>query len=112
VAVCRGAFGGTAAQGKRLVVGCTDGPAAVDEAGDQLTVAWHGPSGRSGAPLIAGDVVWVVQNSGRLRGLDLASGQVRADIDLGGAVPGFPTPTAVGKRLLVPAGSTLRAFSQ
>jgi len=107
-----GAFGGSAVHGSTIVVGCRGGPAGVDVTGDgKLAVAWHGQGGRSGAPIIAGDTVWLVTNDGHLDALDVATGAVESDTDLHGPVPGFPTPTVLPGMVLVGAADRLLAFT-
>jgi hypothetical protein len=111
--VCRGgAFGGAAvAPDGLIVVGCSGGPSGVRIGSDgSLATAWHGPDGRTGAPVIAGATAWLVSNGGHLFGLDVASGEARADIDLGVRVPGFPTPAVTAQAVYAPAGSRVDAF--
>src|SRR5207248_8662164 len=58
-----GAFGGSATNGSVVVVGCTSGPVGLGIAADgTISRAWQGPSGRSGAPIIAGSSVWLIGN--------------------------------------------------
>jgi hypothetical protein len=100
-----------ATDGSLVVVGCSGGPAGVQIGTDaKISVSWHGPDGRTGAPILAGRTVWLVSNSGHLYGLDANSGTVQSDTDLHTTIPGFPTPTVLPDRVLVPAGSRLLAF--
>ena len=110
--VCNGgAFGGIATNGSLAVVGCSGGPAGVQIGADgQITVAWHGPNGRTGAPVLAGGTLWLVSNGGHLYALDPNSGAVQSDTNLGGNIPGFPTPTVLPDTVLVPAGTRLLAL--
>jgi outer membrane protein assembly factor BamB len=110
--VCNGgAFGGLATNGTLVVVGCSGGPAGVQVGADaKITVSWHGPDGRTGAPILAGGIVWLVSNGGHLYALDADSGAVQSDTDLHTTIPGFPTPTVLPNTVLVPAGSRLLAF--
>jgi outer membrane protein assembly factor BamB len=105
-----GAFGGAAGAGATIVVGCSGGPAGVQVSGHSLSSAWHANGGRTGAPVIAGGTAWLVSNGGHLFALDAGTGDVKADISLGGKVPGFPTPTVLPDAVYVPAGSRLLSF--
>jgi outer membrane protein assembly factor BamB len=111
--ICNGgAFGGSATNGSVVVVGCSSGPVGLEIGNDAtITPRWQGPNGRSGAPIIAGGSVWLVNNNGHLYALDAASGTVQADVDLQGRISGFPTPTVLPTTVLVPAGSRLIAFA-
>jgi outer membrane protein assembly factor BamB len=107
-----GAFGGSATNGSVVVVGCSSGPVGL-QIGDDATISprWRGPTGRSGAPIIAGGSVWLVNNNGHLYALDAANGTVQADVALHGRIAGFPTPTVLPTTVLVAAGSRLVAFT-
>jgi len=107
-----GAFGGSATDGSIVVVGCSGGPMGVKIGGDgTISAVWHGPGGRSGAPVIAGSSAWLVSNSGHLFAIETATGSVQADIKLGDRVPGFPTPTVMPDAVYAPAGPRLVAFA-
>jgi outer membrane protein assembly factor BamB len=113
VDLCRGGgFGGAAASTDGMVVvGCSGGPSGARLSPDgSLTAAWHGPSGRSGAPVIAAGTVWVEQNNGHVLALSLADGSVAGDVDLGTSVPGFPTPAVTETAVYAPAGSHVVAL--
>jgi outer membrane protein assembly factor BamB len=111
--VCSGgAFGGSATNGSLVVVGCSGGPAGLQIGADaKIMVNWHGPNGRTGAPILAGGVVWLVNNGGHLFALDADSGAVQSDTNLHTSIPGFPTPTVLADTVLVPAGFRLMAFT-
>ena len=107
-----GAFGGSATDGSIVVVGCSGGPVGVKVGADgTISAVWHGPGGRSGAPVIAGSNAWLVSNSGHLLAIETATGSVQADIELGDRVPGFPTPTVMPDAVYAPAGPQLLAFA-
>jgi outer membrane protein assembly factor BamB len=110
--VCSGgAFGGIATNGTQAIVGCSGGPAGVQIGSDaKIAVNWHGPSGRTGAPILAGGTAWLVSNGGHLYALDVNSGAVQSDTDLHTSISGFPTPTVLPDTVLVAAGSRLVAF--
>jgi outer membrane protein assembly factor BamB len=112
--VCRGAaFGGAAATPDGfVVVGCNGGPAGVRVGTDgSLGVAWHGPTGRTGAPVIAGTTAWLVQNNGHLLGLSIGDGTVAADFNLGAKIAGFPTPALTPSAVYAPVGAQVAAFA-
>jgi outer membrane protein assembly factor BamB len=106
-----GAFGGAAAAGDTVVVGCSSGPAGVRISGQSLSSSWHAEGGRTGAPMIAGGTAWLVSNGAHLLALDAATGEAQADIALDGDVPGFPTPAVLPDAVYVPAGRQLLSFT-
>ncbi len=112
-AICGGgAFGGGAVSGSTVVMGCSGGAVGVKVGADgTISVAWHGPDGRSGAPILAGGTAWLISNRGHLLALDTGTGKVQKDISLHGSVPGFPTPTVLPSAVFAPAGSRLLAFT-
>lgn len=98
--LCDSAFGGSASNSSLVVVGCSDGlTAATIDGNGILGASWHARVGRVGAPIIAGDVVWVSSNDGHARAFDVATGKTLADIRIADSLEGFPgttvTPTAV-----------------
>jgi hypothetical protein len=110
--VCEGgAFGGSATDGSTVVVGCSGGASGVRVANGRLSSAWQSSSGRSGAPVIAGSNAWLISNGGHLLALDVASGDVRADISLGDRAPGFPTPAVLPTVIYASAGDRLFAYA-
>jgi outer membrane protein assembly factor BamB len=89
--LCDGAFGGAASSHSTVVVGCRNGPTAATVGGDGVIhVSWHVEAGQSGVPVIADGTVWVTFNDGHTRAIDIASGTVLADIDIGVGLKGFP----------------------
>jgi polyvinyl alcohol dehydrogenase (cytochrome) len=88
-------FGGAAVSGTTLFLPCRDGirSATVDPATGTLKPGWHGPSGASGSPVVAGGAVWVVDyDGGVLYLLDPGTGRVRSRLPIGTA-PHFASPT-------------------
>jgi outer membrane protein assembly factor BamB len=78
------------------------GMAAVDTAGNTLTVLWRGPGGAQGSPVLGGGAVWVPDwNAGVLYELDPGTGQVRHKIRLGSALPHFASPSLSGPLALI-----------
>jgi polyvinyl alcohol dehydrogenase (cytochrome) len=99
--VCR-AFGGPAVRGTVVYEPCLTGLAAVNTAGDRVTVIWHGPGDATGSPVLGGGAVWVANpDSGRLYELALGTGAVRQQISLGGPLPHFVSPSLSGSLVLV-----------
>lgn len=111
------AFGAAAYASGTLYVPCSDRIVAlqVNAQDPSFQVAWRGPaeSGRpaAGSPVLAGGLVWTVDVGGRaLLGLDAGSGTTSFTARLPGAEH-FTTPAIDGRRVVVPAGSSLVAFS-
>jgi hypothetical protein len=94
-----------------IVLNCNGGPVGlrVDRPG-HFSPAWSATGGLGGAPSIASGVAWVVQRRGHLVAVDLGSGAVRADLSLGGSVPGFPSPAILPDLAVAPAGAAVAAF--
>lgn len=108
--VCAGIFGGFAFAGGVLYAPCTDGIAAVQVADQSFRLAWRGPRGALGPPIVAGGAVWVTDyNAGILYALDRASGQPRVQRTVG-PMQHFTTPTAYGDLVLVVGGGRLVAL--
>ncbi len=107
-----GAFGGTAWSPPALVVGCADGPVGVQVQGRSFRVAWTGGGGEGGAPAVAGGTTWVAQRRGHLVALAVGTGVVQADVDLGTALAGFPSPTVTTDLVLVPGSNRVLAYGQ
>ena len=103
-----GAFGGLAYRASVVYVPCTDGLHALRVSGNSFSEVWHAGSS-AGPPILAGGVVWSIDNGAILHGYSAGSGGEVANVDLG-AVTHFPTPAAGGGRLFAPAGSQLIAF--
>ena len=104
-------FGGNAYSDPYIYVPCTDGMRALRLSGASFTVAWHGPGGTAGSPIVAGGLVWVLDyNGGIVYALDPTSGAVRFQ-DNAGAMQHFATPAAAGGRVFFGAGSRVLAYS-
>jgi outer membrane protein assembly factor BamB len=105
------AFGGTAYAAPFIYVPCTNGLVALNVntgATPSFTVAWQGPTGES--PIVAGGLVWTIDRSGILYGLDPATGATRYNFALGSATAHFATPSAGGGRIFVGADTRVLAF--
>jgi outer membrane protein assembly factor BamB len=76
--------------------------AAISVAGDQVRVLWRGPGSAAGSPVVGGGAVWVTDfDEGTLYELNPATGAVRDQIGLGGALPHFASPTLAGDLVYV-----------
>jgi outer membrane protein assembly factor BamB len=104
-----GAFGGLAYQAPLLFVPCTNGLHALRVSGNSFSEAWHAGSS-AGPPIVAGGVVWTIDNDAVLHGYSPANGGAVVNVDLG-SVTHFPTPAAGGGRLFAPADSQVIAFA-
>jgi hypothetical protein len=104
-----GAFGGLAYLAPLVYVPCTDGLHAVRVNGNSFSPAWQQGSS-AGPPIVAGGVVWSIDNGGTLHGYAAGSGNPVASVDLG-SVTHFPTPAAGGGRLFAPADNQVVAFA-
>jgi outer membrane protein assembly factor BamB len=109
VKVGGGIFGGFAYANGVAYVPCTDGIRAVRIGSDgSLAMLWRGQG--SGPPIVAGGAVWATApGSGTLYALDLASGAVRVQRNVG-TMQHFTTPTTYGDLILVAAGGRLVAL--
>jgi len=104
-----GAFGGLAFTASIVYVPCTDGLHALRVAGNGFSEAWRAGSS-AGPPIVAGGVVWTIDNDAVLHGYAPGSGGTVATVDLG-SVTHFPTPSAGGGRLFAPADNQVVAFA-
>jgi outer membrane protein assembly factor BamB len=109
--VCAGAWGGTAWLGQRVWIPCSDGLVALDVTESSINVAWKAPRPRLGSPIVAAGAVWAIEpDSGRLLALDLTSGAVLFDLNLGQARH-FNTPAATEGFVVAPAGAEVVVYS-
>lgn len=105
------AIGTTAYLAPLVYVPCDHGVKAVRVGRGRFDVAWTGPDLRSGSPIVAGGLLWVIEfERGYLWGLDPGTGAVMQKVAVGTAEH-FVSPSASGGRLFVPAGRHLLAFS-
>jgi polyvinyl alcohol dehydrogenase (cytochrome) len=96
------AFGGAAISGSVVYVPCLTGLAAVDTTGSRVRVVWHGPADVWGSPVVGGGAVFVASpDTGVLDELSPASGQVRSQLRVAGALPHFVSPSLSGRLLLI-----------
>jgi outer membrane protein assembly factor BamB len=100
--ICNGtAMGGGALIGSYLIVPCTDGirRITIDSTG-KITVGWHSTDVGL-APTAGGHTVYGLNQAGTLYALDLATGNVRAQVNIGITVPHFASPTLSGHSVFV-----------
>jgi outer membrane protein assembly factor BamB len=105
-----GAFGTAAVLGRTVYLPCTDALVALGTEGDRLVQAWRRP-GQAGPPIVAGNLVWVLDGNGTLSALDPASGQQRFATQLGEPASRFVSLSAAGGRLFVAPTNKVSAFA-
>ncbi len=110
--LCSSSFGGTAHTETMIYVPCTDGLVALRVAKDGASFeeAWRSPGFNAGPPIVAGGLVWTVdESSAALIGFLPTSGHeiVRRRM---GAVSHFPSPASAMGCLFVPTVRTVTAF--
>ncbi|HET6794521.1 MAG TPA: PQQ-binding-like beta-propeller repeat protein [Acidimicrobiales bacterium] len=107
-------IGGEAYRDPDVYVACSSGIKDVRVAHTSppsFRVAWSGPSGATGPPVVAGGLVWSVgTSSATLYGLDPASGRAVVQQRLGASPDKFVTPGLGDGLLVVGTGDTVRAF--
>ena len=75
-----------------------------------MSVAWRGPSGSAGSPIVAGGAVWVMDyDGGILYALDPATGTQLGQLTIGHARH-FTSATSAGGRIIVATDFTVQAF--
>ena len=92
------AYGAAAVQGSIVYEPCEQGGlAAVDTAGNTITVRWRGPASAWGSPVLGGGAVWVTDwKAGTLYELDQATGATRDTLGLGTTLPHFSSMSMTG----------------
>jgi hypothetical protein len=76
-----------------------------------LHVLWTTPTGATGPPIMAGNEIWSISQSGTLYGLRKSNGRPVAQLALGSAPANhFPTPSVGAGLLLAPAYDQVVAF--
>jgi outer membrane protein assembly factor BamB len=75
-----------------------------------ITVVWQTSTGSGGPAIIAGGLVWTIDQSGKLYGLDPNTGAASVTRSIGSVANHFPTPTVADGLLLAPATSQVYAF--
>ena len=111
LALCTGAFGGTAVVGSTVFVPCTDGLHAVSVSAGGLSVAWVTRHPLLGSPIVAAGAVWAIEPpSATLYALDPSNGTVLYSTTLPGAEH-FSTPAATEGFVVAPAGRQVVAVA-
>jgi outer membrane protein assembly factor BamB len=104
--------GGMAVSGLTVYLPCMSGTVAlqVTRSPAAVRVLWTSAHG-GGPPILAAGLVWTINHrSGTLYGLDPATGAVRQQVPMATPANDFPTPSAAGGLLLVPAENQVIAF--
>jgi outer membrane protein assembly factor BamB len=112
--VCNGAYGGSAHTGSTIYMACRDGLAAIQVEGQSFSVTWRGPQFYAGAPTIAGDAIWTLDDGGAtLYALNPSDGSVMFQAATAPVAnpPHFLTPTAAGGNIYQSRGTTISAYS-
>lgn len=108
--VCAGAYGADAYADGRIYVPCTDGLFALRLGKGGFTLAWHAGRWTAGPPAIGGGAVFSVnEDNAVLEVLSAANGNPIAQARLG-EVPPFDGPALAPGRVLVSAGTRIKAF--
>jgi len=92
------AYGQAAVQGSVVYEPCEQGGlAAVDTAGNRISVRWRGPTSAWGSPVLGGGAVWVTDwKTGTLYELDQATGATRDSLGLDTRLPHFSSMSMTG----------------
>jgi hypothetical protein len=105
--------GGAAVVGTIVYLPCLTGLVAVraTAAPPALQTLWQTPSGSGGPPIVAGGLVWTIDQSGTLFALDPADGTVVQQFALGAEANHFPTPSVGDGLVLAPSADQIHAFA-
>jgi outer membrane protein assembly factor BamB len=103
--------GGSADVGMTVYLPCLGSVLAVKAASSPpaLRLLWNSGVG-GGPPIVAGGLVWTIAQSGRLYGLDAATGKIRQQTTIGMPANHFPTPGIGAGLLLAPGAQNVIAF--
>jgi outer membrane protein assembly factor BamB len=105
-----GVFGGTAYAAPYIYVPCNNGLAAVLVApdGNSFSVAWRGPSGNAGPPIVSGGLVWTLY-PGKLEAFNATTGAPAYQATVS-EVATFSTPSSGDGQVFVAANGGVRSF--
>ncbi len=97
------AFGGAAISGSTVYVPCFgSGLAAVDTAGDRITIVWRSQSAVWGSPVLGGGALFVAQPyDGNLYEVAPTTGKVAHALHIASRLPDFVSPSLSGALVLV-----------
>ena len=103
--------GGNAIFGNVVYEPCVNGVVAMSVSTNpaQLTQLWQTASGSGGPPIVAGGLVWTIDQNAQLYGLNASNGNPVVQLSLGYVANHFPTPS-VGDGLLL-ASAEFRVFA-
>jgi hypothetical protein len=104
--------GGDAVSGMTVYLPCRGSIAAVRVSASPpgLHRLWNSGAG-GGPPILAGGLVWTIDQNGVLHGLDPATGSTRQQAPIGDLANHFPTPAVADGLMLVPAARDVVAFT-
>jgi outer membrane protein assembly factor BamB len=103
--------GGSARVGMTVYLPCLNGIIAVraTRSPPALHLLWNSGTG-GGPPIVAGGLVWTIAQSGKLYGLDPATGKIRQRAFIGAPSNHFPTPGIGAGLMLAPSSRNVVAF--
>ncbi len=106
--------GGSAISGDTVYTPCEAGVVRTDitpGSPPTITSTWKTATGSGGPPILAGGLVWTIDNgNGNLYGLDPSTGDAVQTFSLGSIANHFPTPSVADGLLFAPAANTIHAF--
>jgi outer membrane protein assembly factor BamB len=106
--------GGSAISGDVVYTPCENGVVATQVTPGNpptITPLWQASNGVGGPPILAGGLVWTIDLSGNLYGLDPGTGDPVQTFSLGaGEATDFPTPAVGDGLLLAPTSDSVVAF--
>ncbi len=106
-----GAYGGTAWIGSMIFVPCSDGLVALAVApeGASFSVAWRGPAGFAGPPIVSGGKIWTLYRAGTIYALSRADGHVAFQAAVSG-LSHFSAPSSGSGLVFAAANGGIAAF--
>jgi outer membrane protein assembly factor BamB len=102
--------GGDAVSGNVVYLPCQGGVIAVLMNSPTMTQLWQTSTGSGGPPIVAGGLVWTINQSGQVFGLNPATGTSVVQVSVGSEANHFPTPSVGDGLLLVPGTDQVVAF--
>ena len=104
--------GGDAFVGQVVYVPCMNGVMAVQvqPSPPSLVVQWTS-SAAPGPPIVADGLVWTINRSGRLYGLNPLTGSATVQFKIGAVANHFPTPSVGDGLLLAASANRVHAFT-
>ena len=102
--------GGNAVLGTIVYSACGGGVQAI-QTSPSPSVLWQAAGGAPGPPIVAGGLVWSIDQGGQLYGISPADGSTVWQVSVGGEANHFPTPSVGDGLLLAPSTDQVVAFS-